>query len=164
MGKEKRNDMDLHFRVNAHWMSGSRGAAEAGEPRKAITFSAPAEFHGEAGFWTPEHFFLAAAASCFVTTFHAIAGASDFETLSLTVSAEGIVEKGQGGYAFSRLILRPQLTIPRENDRERAARLLEKTERSCLVSRSLKCEISMEPAIEVVESQASHADAQLSGS
>jgi len=41
------------------------------------------------------------------------------------------------------------LTIAAESERERAVRLLEKAERSCLISRSLRSEVRMEPVIEV---------------
>jgi organic hydroperoxide reductase OsmC/OhrA len=115
----------------------------------AIRFSAPPEFQGEAGFWTPEHFFLAAVASCFVTTFHAIAEISRFEPGGLELTAEGTIEKGEGGLQFTRITLQPVLTVLREGDLERGARLLEKTERSCLVSRSLKSQVVMQPHVTV---------------
>jgi organic hydroperoxide reductase OsmC/OhrA len=45
--------------------------------------------------------------------------------------------------------LSPALTIEREEDRERAVRLLEKAERSCLVSRSIKCPVVMETEVRI---------------
>lgn len=50
---------------------------------------------------------MAAAASCFVTTFRAIAEFSKFEAAALEISVEGVVEKGDekrdsGDPAFSR--------------------------------------------------------------
>jgi uncharacterized OsmC-like protein len=47
-------------------------------------------------------------------------------------------------------VLRPRLVVREESDRQRAMRLLEKTERACLVSRSLKSHVTMEPRIELV--------------
>lgn len=114
-----------------------------------INFSAPPQFQGERGFWTPEHFLAAAVASCFVTTFRAISEISRFEPAGLEVSAEGILEKGEGGLQFTRVTLTPLLTVAREEDQERGMRLLEKAERSCLVSRSLKGQVTMEPHVQV---------------
>jgi peroxiredoxin-like protein len=114
-----------------------------------IRFSAPPQFQGEAGFWTPEHFFLAAISSCFVTTFRAIAEISKFEMGGLELTAEGTIEKTEGGLQFTRITLKPVLSVLRESDQERGARLIEKTERSCLVSRSLKSQVVMQPQIEV---------------
>ena len=137
------------FTANAAWTKGRHGVV-TGEPRTAkLEFSAPLEFQGEAGFWTPEHFFLAAVATCFVTTFRVIAEFSKFEVAALEVGVEGTVEKAEGGFHFSRVVLRPLLTIRLEADRERAQRLLEKTERACLVSRSLRSEIVLEPNVVV---------------
>jgi peroxiredoxin-like protein len=115
----------------------------------SIRFAAPPQFQGETGFWTPEHFLMAAVASCFVTTFHAIAEISKFETTALEVSVEGVIEKGDGGLHFTRISLRPVLTIARESDQERGVRLLEKAERSCLIARSLKAQVTMQPQVRV---------------
>ena len=137
------------FKVDAQWSGGRRGFVEGEPDVPRIHFAAPPQFQGENGFWTPEHFLLAAATSCFVTTFRAIAEISKFEFIGLEVSAEGIVEKGEGGFQFTRITLQPVLTVARESDQERGARLLEKAERSCLVSRSLKGQIVMQPQVHV---------------
>ena len=57
------------------------------------------------------------------------------------------VEKTEGGFQFTRITIRPLLTINSESDRERGLRLLEKAEKACLVSRSLQSQIVMEPQI-----------------
>jgi peroxiredoxin-like protein len=137
------------FQIDAQWTGGRRGIVESEQQVPAVRFSAPPQFQGEAGFWTPEHFLLAAVASCFITTFHAIAEISRFEPSGLEITVHGTIEKGEGGLQFTRLILTPFLTVARETDRERGMRLLEKTEHSCLVSRSLKGEVLMEPRVEV---------------
>lgn len=137
------------FKVDAHWSGGRRGFVKGDAEAPGIDFSAPPQFQGEGGFWTPEHFLAAAAASCFVTTFRAISDISRFDPAGLEVSAEAIVEKGDGGFQFTRVILTPLLTVSREEDQERGMRLLEKAERSCLVSRSLKGQIFMEPRVRV---------------
>lgn len=112
-----------------------------------MNFSAPPEFQGDAGVWTPEHFFTSAVATCFITTFQAIAAFSKFNAQALEVSVDGQVEKVEGGYRFTRVTVRPVLTIQSEADRERGMRLLEKSEKACLVSRSLNSEIILDPRI-----------------
>ena len=99
--------------------------------------------------WTPEHFLLAAVSACFITTFRAVAQLSKFTAEALEVSVEGTMERAEDGLRFTHIVLRPVLTIAAESDRERAGRLLEKAERSCLISRSLRSEVRMEPVIEV---------------
>jgi peroxiredoxin-like protein len=124
-------------------------AVEGIEP--SLSFSAPPEFRGQAGHWTPEHFLVTAVATCYVSTFSGIAEVSRFEFLSLDLEAEGILEKEGSGWRFSTVTLCPRLKIAREEDRERALRLLEKAEKGCLIARSLNCSIAVTPEIKVEE-------------
>ena len=112
-----------------------------------MRFSAPPEFMGEAGTWTPEHFFAAAITSCFVTTFKAIAEFSKFEFLSLQVEVEAILEKEQGEFSFTKVVVHPLLAIAAASEQERALRLLEKAERARLVSRSIKSQTELQPEV-----------------
>lgn len=135
------------FVSSARSTGGRRGIAAGHGVEPLIPFSAPPEFQGEAGIWTPEHFFTSAIAACFISTFQAIAAYSKFEAQALEVSVEGQVEKGEGGFRFTRVTVRPMLTIQNEADRERGLRLMEKAEKACLVSRSLHSEIVLEPKV-----------------
>ena len=78
---------------------------------------------------------------------------SKFDFLSLELSTEAILQRDEGGWRFTRVILRPRLTIQIEKDRDRGLRLMEKAEKVCLVARSLSCPTALEPDI-VVESGA----------
>ena len=137
------------YRASAHWTMHKRGIVEAESIPRTINFAAPPEFGGEPGLWTPEHLLLSAVCTCFVSTFRAVADASKLEFHGMEVPAQGLIEKQEGGFRFTKIVLRPVLTILREEDRERAGRLLEKAERACLVSRSLSCAIVLEAEIVV---------------
>lgn len=136
------------YHATAQWHLHEQGFVESeySVPR-TISFSAPLEFGGEPGFWTPEHFLLAGVSSCFVATFRAVAEASKMEFQGIEVRIEGQVEKREGGLQFTRITLHPVLIIFRDKDRELAGRLLEKAERHCLVGRSLACTIELQPKI-----------------
>ena len=86
------------FTANAAWTEGRQGVVTGQSGTATLEFSAPPEFQGQAGFWTPEHFFLAAVATCFVTTFRVIAEFSKFEVEALEVGVEGTVEKAEGDF------------------------------------------------------------------
>jgi organic hydroperoxide reductase OsmC/OhrA len=58
-------------------------------------------------------------------------------------------KKLEGGFKFTRVTLRPVVTIEHEEDRVRTGRVLEKAERACLVSRSLECAMMLESTIHV---------------
>ena len=138
---------DYRYYTSAIWTEGRKGTVSAEGIADPVRFSAPPEFMGEAGTWTPEHFFAAAIASCFVTTFKAIAEFSKFEFLSLQVEVEAILEKEQGGFSFTKVVVQPLLEIAAASEQERALRLLEKAERACLVSRSVKSQIELQPEV-----------------
>jgi peroxiredoxin-like protein len=142
-------DSEYRFRARAEWTADRRGRVQGDPIAPELDFAAPPEFQGVPGVWSPEHFFVAAVATCFITTFRAIAEFSKFKFDGLTVTGEGVLEKGDGGYKFTRIFLQPVLTIERKEDRERAQRLLEKAERSCLISRSIHSEIVLQPTVEV---------------
>jgi peroxiredoxin-like protein len=135
------------YRARAVWSSGREGQVGGEGVPQALDFSAPPEFQGKAGAWTPEHLLMAAVASCFITTFRAIAEYSHFEFSGLEVAAEGTLSKAEGGFRFTKIVVHPELTVRAEQDRERGLRLLDKAERACLISRSLNAEISLEPRV-----------------
>lgn len=127
-----------------------RGEISGNPPVPTLQFSAPPEFKGSPNTWTPEHFFTAGLATCFVTTFEAIAEFSKFAFEDLTVTTDGVLEKAEGGFRFTKVFVRPLLTIANGADQERAIRLLEKAEKACLISRSVSSDIILEPQVRVV--------------
>jgi peroxiredoxin-like protein len=107
----------------------------------------PVEFDGPGDAWSPEQLLLAAVQTCFLFTLRAIAQASRVEFVSLELSAEGTVDRDAGRTRFTEIVLRPRLLVPAGTDRERAMRVLEKAEKSCLVSASLATPIRLEPVV-----------------
>ena len=127
------------------------GTLAAPQVQAAIAFSAPPEFYGQPGQWTPEHLFVASVASCFISTFSGMADYSKLEFRSLSLDVEGVIEKDEGGWRFTRVVVRPRLKIAHAQDTERANRLLQKAEKACLVARSLACPVALEPGVETSE-------------
>jgi peroxiredoxin-like protein len=119
--------------------------AEGIEP--TIAFSVPLEFKGHAGHWTPEHLFVAAAASCYISTFSGMAFNSNLEFFSLELESEGILTEDHEGWRFLEIVIRPRLLIGRADQKSLGSRLLQKAEDNCLVCRSLACQIVLESAL-----------------
>jgi len=142
-------DTTHKYHALAWWTSGQTGLAKSDSAPNAIHFSAPPEFGGLDGRWTPEDLLLAALASCFTTTFRALAGYSKFEYTDLQVQVEGTVSKAESGYIFSEIILRPTVTVHAEENRDRALSLLQKTKAACLVSKALATAPVLESHVEI---------------
>lgn len=141
---------DVHtYRILAWWASGRTGIAKSESSPNAIHFAAPPQFGGMEGRWTPEHLMLTALASCFTTTFQAIAEYSKFEYRDLQVEAEGEVRKAESGYRFGDIVIRPTLGILDESKRERASALLHRAKAACMVSKCLATPPRVEPRVDV---------------
>lgn len=141
----------LAYHVMATWESGRKGTVGVSGIDPKIRFSSPPEFKGAPGYWTPEHFLLAAVASCFVVTFYALADRSRMEFGRFELSVEGKLGMFEGRLAFREIVLQPTLTILQAEDRDRAYGLLERTEHGCLIARTLACPVMMEPLVKLPE-------------
>ena len=137
------------YRTSAIWTMKRRGIVSAEDVPRTINFAAPPEFQGEPGLWTPEHLLLASVATCFLATFRAIAENSELHVIRLEVDTEGRLEKEQGGFRFTQIVIRPRLAITDSADEERAQRLLEKAGHACLISRSLSSHVEVQARVEV---------------
>jgi organic hydroperoxide reductase OsmC/OhrA len=107
----------------------------------------PADFDGPGDAWSPEHALLAGVEACFLFTLRAVARVAKVEFIALELDAAGTVDRVQGVTRFSEIVLRPALTVAPGTDRERVLRVLERTEKACLVSASLSTPIRVEPMI-----------------
>ena len=145
--------METHheYRISAFGAGGRNGVVHAEGVLSWISFSAPPEFLGEPGRWTPEHFLVAALASCFISTFSGIAEKSRLKFVSFNLDAEGVLGNEDGIWRFTEINLRPVVTVLEEEDRDRAIRLLEKAEKSCLIARSLQFKVVLFPAVKIKE-------------
>ena len=138
------------YRVVAWWSSGRTGLAKSDSAPNAVHFTAPPEFGGLEGRWTPEDLMLCALASCYTTTFRALAEYSKLDYTDLEVEVQGAIRKVESGYVFQEIYLHPKLTIPQEEEQGRANRLLEKAKGLCLVSRAISVTQIMQPEVRVL--------------
>lgn len=147
--------MEAHkYLVNLEWSMDRKGEISSPVLDQKIEVATPPEFpKGMPGIWSPEHLFTAAVSSCFMTTFLAIAENSNLEFFSLTCPAEGILDKKEGKFAMTEIILKPVLTIPNEEDREKAEKVMVKAERACLISNSITSEVHLETKVLISENQ-----------
>jgi len=137
--------MESHiYQVDVKWMADRIGEASSPELLNTIDVATPPQFpKGLEGVWSPEHFFTAAVNGCFMTTFLAIAENSKLAFTSFHCTADGKLEKVDGKYLMTEVALKPILVIESESDREKAERILQKSETACLISNSIKSKVSL---------------------
>lgn len=148
--------MESHFyQVNVSWSTDRKGmmcSPELASTNGAgcIEVATPPEFpKGIPGIWSPEHLFTASVSSCLMTTFLAVAENSKLEFSLFECKSKGKLEKIDGRFIMSEVILEPRLVIKYERDRERAEKILLKSESACLITNSIKSKVSMVPMITV---------------
>jgi peroxiredoxin-like protein len=144
--------MSHQYNVNLKWNADRVGEVSSPELNSKIEVATPPQFpKGVEGIWSPEHFFTAAVNSCFMTTFLAIAENSRLEFKEFTCNAVGMLEQLEGKYLMTEVILNPTLVITKEEDKEKALRVLDKSEKACLISNSINSKVSLNPIVTVFE-------------
>ena len=109
--------------------------------------SPPEEYGGPGDAWTPEHLLVASVESCFVFTFRAFARMSQIGVVQLNVDATGTVGRQEGVTRFTEIVLRPTIVVASGSDHDRVRRLVERSEKACLVAASLNTPVIIEPRI-----------------
>ncbi len=141
----------LHYNVNINWENNRKGLMSSPVLESTIEVATPPEFaKGMEGIWSPEHLLVAAVNSCLMTTFLAVAENSKLNFVNFESNADGKLEKVEGKYMMSEIVLAPVLTIQNEAEKERAIRVLEKSEAACLISNSIKSKIVFKPTIKII--------------
>ena len=137
--------MSAHsYNVDINWKSGRTGEMTSPELTTTVEIATPPQFpKGVEGIWSPEHLFTAAVGSCLMTTFMAIAENSKLEFTDFSCKSQGKLEQIEGKFLMTEVILEPTVTITNESDREKAERVLQKSEQHCLISNSVKSKITM---------------------
>ena len=152
--------MESHYyNIDINWNKERRGTMcspelmhSGADQNGCIEVATPPEFpKGIPGIWSPEHLFTASVTSCLMTTFLSIAENSKLEFTDFSCRSKGKLEQVEGKYQMSEVILEPTVTIVHEKDRERAERILFKSEAACLISNSVKSKITLIPVVKTAD-------------
>jgi organic hydroperoxide reductase OsmC/OhrA len=143
--------MDAHFyTVNVEWLADKKGILTSPELAQNVEVATPPPFQGGIEqIWSPEHLFTSAVVSCFMTTFLAIAANSKLTYSDFKCNAKGKLEQIEGKYLMPEVLLEAHLTIDNIENKEKAERVLEKSERACLISNSIKSIVTLTPIINI---------------
>ncbi len=136
-----------YYTTNVKWKEGRLGKLTVdGFP--SIEVATPPEFaKGIPNTWSPEHLFVSSVVICLMTTFLAIAENSKLEFESFTCTGTGKLEKIDGKFMISEIELNPVVKINDQSKADRTLRIIEKSEKHCLISNSIKSKIILNPQI-----------------
>lgn len=136
------------YQVHLKWKEGRIGEVSSPELEQTIECATPPEFaNGVPNIWSPEHFYAAAINSCFMTTFLAIAESSRIEFESFQCETEITLEVVDKKFMITKAKIQPKVILKDSDKKDRMSRVLDKTKEHCLVTNSMKTEVTLVPEI-----------------
>lgn len=136
------------YQVNVAWLENRAGTLTSGG-KPSFRVASPPEFKGEAGVWSPEDLFVAAVNACTMTTFIALATRLQIPLVSYTSDAEGVLEFADGGYSFTKVVIRPVIEVGSPEAVLQAEHTIHAAHKNCLIGNSVKSRVVVEPVIRV---------------
>lgn len=138
------------YDINISWLEDRLGFAESSALDDGILVATPPGFKGGMErIWSPEHLFVAAAASCFMTTFLAVAEKSRLTFLDFSCKSSGILEKAGQQLVISKISLQPVLKVADPDSVSKGLKVLELSHQSCLILHSIKSKIIFTPYVSI---------------
>lgn len=120
-----------------------------------LRLSSDPAFNGDERLANPEQLLLAAASSCQLLMFLAIAARSRVDVLAYRDDADAVMPEDEKPMRITRITLRPRITVTVGADRDRIERMIERAHEGCFIANTLNAEIVIEPVIEHAPAEAS---------
>lgn len=148
--------MTVHrYTAQVAW-TGSTAAGYDGYSREHVMRAADAEvrmssdphFRGDGQLLNPEQLIVAAASSCQLLEFLALAAKARVEVLEYTDEAEATMDESDEPARIQRIVLRPRIRVGDGASEHKVQRLVHLAHDYCYVANSLRSEIAVEAVIE----------------
>ncbi|KAA9158963.1 OsmC family peroxiredoxin [Microbacterium lushaniae] len=147
---------DHHYATTLMW-TGDTGSGYAGYGRAhdvefagdILTLSADAAFRGDASLPNPEQLLLAAASSCQLLSFLAVAARAGVAVLAYRDDATAVMPAAPAPMRITRIHLAPRIQV-RDADAAAVRRLVRDAHEGCFVANSLTADVVVVPVVEVV--------------
>lgn len=146
-----------HYRARVEW-TGDRGAGTASyraygrdhrilmEGKPPILGSSDPAFHGDPARHNPEELLVASLSTCHMLWYLHLCAEAGVVVTGYVDRAEGeMVEEPDGGGQFSRVVLRPEVTLATGADHGTAEALHAAAHAKCFIARSVNFPVTHEP-------------------
>jgi len=143
---EEKKSKKFIYKNSIEWQEEKKGIISS-DDKPSIKVATPPEFKGHAGIWNPEDLFIASVNTCIMTTFLYLADRNNLEFISYKSDAEGILELVGNKFMFSEITIRPLIVIKQDSDLSKTKDLIELSEKSCLISNSIKSQVKVEGTV-----------------
>lgn len=143
-------DLPHIYRVSAS-AEGAANVTVSADGLPDLETAGPPEFGGPGDVWSPETMLVGAVANCFILSFRAIARAARLDWLTLVCKTEGKLEKIEKFTQFTGFEVTATLTVPPGTSEKKANTILEKAEKYCLITNSMKAGSHLEAKVIVAD-------------
>ena len=118
--------------------------------KPTIAGSADPSFRGDPARWNPEELLVASLAQCHMLWFLHLAAVAKVVVTDYVDRPEGtMLEQDDGAGHFTRVVLKPEVTVAEEAMRERSHVLHEQAHAKCYVARSVNFPVLNEATVHV---------------
>jgi len=112
-----------------------------------LPVSADASFRGDASLTNPEQLLLAAASSCQLLSFLAVAALAKVDVVAYEDEATALMAQTADPMRITEIVLRPRITA-RGADESTLAQLVETAHRQCFIANTLNATVRVEHSIQ----------------
>jgi organic hydroperoxide reductase OsmC/OhrA len=154
-------DKAHHYEVQLAW-TGDRGSGTSGYAAydRAHVLSAPGKpdipgssdphFRGDPARWNPEELLLASLSACHQLWYLHLCAVNKVTVVGYRDRAAGeMAEHADGSGEFTRVVLRPEVTVTSGSHAAKALELHHQAARLCFVARSMNFPVEHEPSVTV---------------
>ena len=118
-----------------------------GEGMPEIVTSAPPEFKGEEGCWTPEHLFVSSYAACLLTRFLGFGKKEGLKYESFSCRAVGRMAREEQGWVIDRIDAHAKIEVRGADMAAKADQVLTSADERCPISNSMKTVVALDREI-----------------
>ncbi|MDP9016731.1 MAG: OsmC family protein [Candidatus Eremiobacteraeota bacterium] len=150
---------DHHYETTMVW-TGNRGSGTAtysgyardheitAGAKPVIAGSSDKTFRGDPARWNPEELLVAALSACHQLAYLHLCAVNGITVTAYVDRAEGsMMTDAAGNGHFTRVVLRPEVTVTEKSDKEMALRLHEDAHHHCFIANSVNFPVEHEARI-----------------
>ena len=153
MAKQHRYSVAVQWTGNtgtgtSGYRSYERAHEISAEGKPAISATSDPAFRGDPARWNPEELLLAALSSCHQLAYLHLCAVAGVVVMDYVDHAEGIMEETPDGAGqFTRVLLRPKVTIAAGSDATKALALHHEAHERCFIARSVNFPVEHEAEV-----------------
>ena len=134
------------YSTSLEWTDEHKGILSC-EGKPDIGVACPPEWGGHPGIWSPEDLFVASIEVCTMTTFLFLLEKYTGSLVSYRSRATGTAQMVNGVFVFKDVTVEAAVGVAAPEDVEKATRAFTEIAEWCLVTKTVKCQVRVEPHI-----------------